>query len=126
VLPTRKPRRLVGRNVVAEFLAAGEARKQGNDSCADCAIEFYFMQPLRSRRSLLDQLGKPRRDETWKGRVASGCASARRTGLDGPGGRAIDDTRNAGTHHSRGAFSRQPQYTAAFGHQPTRLKMYPI
>jgi hypothetical protein len=27
VLPTRKPRRLVGPNVVAEFLAAGGARK---------------------------------------------------------------------------------------------------
>ena len=31
------------------------------------AVEFYFMQPLRSRRSLLDQLGKLRRDEAWKG-----------------------------------------------------------
>jgi hypothetical protein len=30
----RKPRRLFGRNVVAEFIVAGEARKQGNGSCA--------------------------------------------------------------------------------------------
>ena len=47
------------------------------------AVEFYFIQPLRSRRSLLDWLGKLRRDEARKGRVASACASARPTGLNG-------------------------------------------
>jgi hypothetical protein len=33
------------------------------------AVEFYFMQPLRARRSLLDQLGKLRRYEAWKGEL---------------------------------------------------------
>jgi hypothetical protein len=44
------------------------------------AVQFYFMQPLRPGRRLFDRLGKLRRDEVRKGRVA--LASARRAGLE--------------------------------------------
>ncbi|HEY3623293.1 MAG TPA: hypothetical protein VGL12_13065, partial [Roseiarcus sp.] len=59
------------------------------------AVQFAFMQPLRPRRRLLDRLGKLRRNEARKGRVASALAAARQTGLDGLRGRTLT-TRDIG------------------------------
>jgi hypothetical protein len=81
------------------------------------AVQFYFMQPLRCRRRLLDGLGKPRRDEARKRPIALVLASARGTGLGGRGG-TPDDTRHGANLNSTGSRpltrvcrKRLPQYS---------------
>ena len=58
------------------------------------AVQFYFMQPLRPRRRLLDRLAKLRRNETGKRRRALALASPPVVGLDGLRGRTLGDTRH--------------------------------
>jgi len=49
------------------------------DACGHAKpVQFYFVQPLRPSRRLLDRLGKLGRNEARRGE-----APARRTGLDG-------------------------------------------
>ena len=57
------------------------------------AVELDLVHPLRPRGRLLDRLGKLRRDEARKGRVA-----ARRPGLEGLRGRTLDDTRHGSNY----------------------------
>jgi hypothetical protein len=55
------------------------------------AVELDLVHPLRSRRWLLDRLGKLWRDEARQGRV-----SPRRARFEGLRGRTLDDTRHLG------------------------------
>src|SRR5580692_5911667 len=73
------------------------------------AVQLYFMHPSWPRRRLLDWLRKLGRDELGKGN-----ASVRPIGLQGLGGRTLNDARHAGNStrvgHPPGSKTR-----AAFG-----------